>query len=326
MAVKPPGLRLSENVVGESVRKSPQLGDKRTQPIPLISSVGARQTALGSSSAFPPPDTCLQDPFMSFPPNICGVVVLQIYFKDPAVSPSLLHQACPSEAPRAPPTPDICMTPNRPHRVSLVAHLFSRQAPLAPSSVHDSLLPDLPLTPGSLGLLPCGPRRGCGLERPGQERGQGRAAQAHHGEAGEQSRGPAGGFELGATQVELAPGQRLHRVLVEAHHLGVTLTDPVRVGDGRRRRRPRGLPVPAAAAAPAAAAGGATAAEGKLRAVAARGRGGLRMHGARCKGAGPPGRPRRQRPPLPAAPPPPPEAAAACRSCGPGLTRPAAKD
>lgn len=129
-----------------------------------------------------------------------------------------------------------------------------------------------------------------------------RAAGAHHGEAGEQSRGSAGGFELGAAQVELAPGQRLHRVLVEAHHLGVTLADPVRVSDGGRWRRPWGLPVPAPAAAPAAAA------EGKLRAAAARGRGGLRMHEARCKGAGRPGRQRRQRPPLPAAPPPPPEA------------------
>lgn len=196
------------------------------------------------------------------------------------------------------------MTPHRPHRVSLVAHLSSRLAPLAPSSPRH----------------PCGPRRGRGPERPGRWRGQGRAARAHHGEAGEQSRGSAGGFELGAAQVELAPGQRLHRVLVEAHHLGVTLADPVRVSDGGRWRRPWGLPVPAPAAAPAAAA------EGKLRAAAARGRGGLRMHEARCKGAGRPGRQRRQRPPLPAAPPPPPEAAAACPSRGPGLTRPAAEE
>lgn len=145
-------------------------------------------------------------------------------------------------------------------------------------------------------------------------------ARAHHGEAGEQSRGPAGGFELGAAQIELAPGQRLHGVLVETHHLGVTLADPVRVGDSRRRRRrrrgSRRLPVPAAAAAPAAAAGGAAAARGKLGAAAARGRGGLRMHGARRRGAGPPGS--REAPP--------PEAAAACPLRGPGLTRPAAQD
>lgn len=40
---------------------------------------------------------------------------------------------------------------------------------------------------------------------------------AHHGEAGEQRGGAAGGFQLGTAQVELPPGQRLHRVLVQAH-------------------------------------------------------------------------------------------------------------
>ena len=199
-----------------------------------------------------------------------------------------------------------------------------------PPRVHDSFLPALPFTPrpsSPPSELPCAPRRGCGRERPGPERGQGRAARAHHGEAGEQSRSPAGGFELGAAQVEFAPGQRLHRVLVEAHHLGVTLADPVRVGDcgRRRRRRPRGLPVPAAAAAPAAAAGAVAAAEGKLGAAAAWGRGGLRMHGARCKGAGRPGRLLGQRPPPRAAPPPSLEEAAAWPQRGSGLSRPAAK-
>lgn len=155
----------------------------------------------------------------------------------------------------------------------------------------------------------CGPRRGCGRERPKQEEGRrAREARAHHGEAGEQSRGPAGGFELGAAQVELAPGQRLHRVLVEAHHLGVTLADPVRVADGGRRRRqrwgPRGLPVPAAAAAPAAAASATAAAQGKLGIAVTRGRGRLRMHGVRCEGAAGGGRLRRLRPRGRAAPPP----------------------
>lgn len=155
----------------------------------------------------------------------------------------------------------------------------------------------------------CGPRRGCGRERPKQEEGRrAREARAHHGEAGEQSRGPAGGFELGAAQVELAPGQRLHRVLVEAHHLGVTLADPVRVADGGRRRRqrwgPRGLPVPAAAAAPAAAASATAAAQGKLGIAVTRRRGRLRMHGVRCEGAAGGGRLRRLRPRGRAAPPP----------------------
>jgi hypothetical protein len=89
-------------------------------------------------------------------------------------------------------------------------------------------------------------------------------------------------------------------VLVEAHHLGVTLADPVRVADGgwRRRQRwgPRGLPVPAAAAAPAAAASAAAAAHGKLRIAVTRGRGRLRMHGVRCEGAAGGERLRRLRP------------------------------
>lgn len=47
----------------------------------------------------------------------------------------------------------------------------------------------------------------------------GRSRPAYHGEAGEQRGGAAGGFQLGAAQVELPPGQRLHRVLVQAHGL-----------------------------------------------------------------------------------------------------------
>lgn len=306
------------------IRKSPLLDNKGSWPISSgLKCGGTRRWLRGPS----PPNLLTPAPkeirlLTSVSLPLQHAWDSYIYVEHPAVSPSSPHQACPSE----PPNP---------------GHLYDTQPPTTgvtlmssisgPPSVHDSFLPALPFTPRPSSpprQLPCAPRRGCGRQRPGPERGQGRAARAHHGEAGEQSRSPAGGFELGAAQVEFAPGQRLHRVLVEAHHLGVTLADPVRVGDRgrrRRRRRPRGLPVPAAAAAPAAAAGAVAAAEGKLGAVAARGRGGLRMHGARCKGAGRPGRLLGQRPPPRAAPPPPLEEAAAWPQRGSGLSRPAAK-
>lgn len=60
---------------------------------------------------------------------------------------------------------------------------------------------------------------------------------AHHGEAGEQRGGAAGGFQLGSAQVELPPGQRLHRVLVQAHGLGAEERSGARrSGAGGRRR------------------------------------------------------------------------------------------
>lgn len=45
--------------------------------------------------------------------------------------------------------------------------------------------------------------------------------ETHHSEAGQQSRSSAGGFQLGSAQVELSPGQRLQRVLVQTHSVKV---------------------------------------------------------------------------------------------------------
>lgn len=132
-----------------------------------------------------------------------------IYVEHPAVSLSHLHQACPSE----PPTLDICM---------LTSHTGVTCPPLISStsgflSVRDSFLPALPSPSDHLALPAssyCAPSGLWG--HPGRDLRGGRAGQPEsHGEAGERNRSPAGGFELGAAQVEFAPGQRRHRVLVE---------------------------------------------------------------------------------------------------------------
>lgn len=76
--------------------------------------------------------------------------------------------------------------------------------------------------PSVLNAARSGGRSRSGRSAPGPVPPPARRARpgAHHGEAGEQRGGAAGGFQLGSAQVELPPGQRLHRVLVQAHGLG----------------------------------------------------------------------------------------------------------
>lgn len=53
------------------------------------------------------------------------------------------------------------------------------------------------------------------------------AKPTYHRKSREQSRGSAGGFQLGSAQVQLPPGQGLNRVVVGGHQLQVAAAHPV---------------------------------------------------------------------------------------------------